>query len=144
MKTTRIFSAISMVMIFATATASFGNNTGKVTVVNPTSKGIQHHVNIVIDNEQTLCNTYLVEIRDGKGQLVAPVQVYVSGVSNYDFFERGPATGVRIASLVRATFGHHYICEIELFTKPAFIYGKFLNGQVYRYDLFPSSQPNKE
>jgi hypothetical protein len=144
MKTTKLFSTFSLALIIAFATSTFANTTGKITIENTACRGIQHHVNLTIANEQALCNTYLIEIRDGKGQLVAPAKAYVSGVTGYDFFERGPASGIRVATLVRANFGHHFICEMELFTTPAAVQGPFLNGQVYRFDLFPNIQPNKE
>jgi hypothetical protein len=92
---------------------------------------------VVVSNEQQPCNTYIIEIRDGRGQLVAPAQRYVGGISKYDFYERGPAYGVRIAILKRAYFGDHFICEIEFYTMPAMVNGPFQVGKTYRYDLFP-------
>jgi hypothetical protein len=144
MKTTKIYTVLSLVLVFAAVTSSFGSAIGKITAEGVVNRGIHHVVNVNLTIDKPLCNTYLVEIRDAQGQLVAPSQRYVPGVSKYEFFERGPASGVRIASLVRANYGNHFICEYELFTSPAFVAGPFLIGQTYRFDLFPSLQPNKE
>ena len=103
-----------------------------------------HHVNVNLTVDKRICNWYLVEILDGQGRLVAPAKNYVPGVSAYDFYERGPASGVRIAVLVLAPMNSHFICETELFTAPAMISGKFLPGQTYRYELNPQSQPFKQ
>ncbi len=145
MKTTKISIIISLALIFASVTSAFANSIGDIARNTSPNRGITHQVNVIIlSGEQNLCNTYLIEVRDGQGQLVAPAQRYVSGVAKYLFFERGPATGVRIAFLVRANFGDHFICEIELFTAPVYVMGPFLNGQTYRYDLYPNTQPSKE
>ena len=144
MKTTKIYTVLSLALIFAAFTSTFGATIGKITGEGVMNKGIHHQVNVNLAEEQSLCNTYLIEVRDGFGQLVAPAQRLIQGVVIYDFFERGPASGVRVATLVRENYGHHYICENELFTTPAVVFGPFLVGQTYRFDLFPSSQPNKE
>jgi hypothetical protein len=144
MKTTKIYTVLSLVLIFAAVTSTFASAIGKITSDGTVNKGIRHQVNVSISVEKPLCNTYLIEIRDGHGQLIAPAQRFVPGVSKYEFFERGPASGVRVAKLVRAEYGDRYICEYELFTTPAFVAGPFLTGQTYRYDLFPSLQPNKQ
>ena len=102
---------------------------------------IRHHVNVIASGNIKLCNTYLVEIQDGHGRRVAPAKTYKPGVSGYDFYERGPAKGVRVAVLILAPANSHFTCETELFTTPARLYGSFLNGHTYRYDLFPQTQP---
>jgi hypothetical protein len=144
MKTTKIYALLTFAVIFAAATASFGAAIGGITTDDVRTKGIHHHVNVILTGEISLCNTYLIEIRDGSGQLVAPAQTFKPGVSGYDFYERGPSSGIRVARLVRANNGKSYICDKELFTTPAYVLGPFLNGQTYRYDLFPSLQSNKE
>lgn len=143
MKTTKITTVLSLVLFFTAFSTTFAAGIDKLTRQQAVN-GILHQVNVIIANEKPLCNTYLIEIRDGKGQLIAPAQRYVSGITKYTFAERGPATGVRVALLKRANFGDHYICEYELFTTPAYVTGPFLIGQTYRFDLFPSYEPNKE
>ncbi len=144
MKTTKFFSALSFAMIFSAAT--FAATIGGVTKNDPISINpvVNHHVNVNLTIDKRICNWYLVEILDGQGRLVAPAKNYVPGVSAYDFYERGPASGVRIAVLVLAPMNSHFICETELFTAPAMISGKFLPGQTYRYELNPQSQPFKQ
>jgi hypothetical protein len=144
MKTTKMYFALSLALIFAVSTSTFAAATGKIPVQPKVSRGIQHHVNVSLSSNKPLCNTYLVEIRDEHGQLIAPAQPYIGGVTGYDFFERGPSEGIRVALLTRANFGDRYICEMELFTSPVVLKGLFEIGKTYRYDLFPSTQPNKE
>ncbi|MFZ4520553.1 MAG: hypothetical protein ACOYNC_02540 [Bacteroidales bacterium] len=144
MKTAKFFSVLSLALIFSAATSvSAANIETKAdqTSVNPV---VNHHVNVNLTIEKPLCNVYLVEILDGQGRLVAPAKPYTPGISKYDFYERGPVTGVRIAVLVLAPSHSHFQCETELFTKPVILSGKFLPGLTYRYDLFPQLQPSKE
>ncbi|MCX6306616.1 MAG: hypothetical protein NT040_16750 [Bacteroidetes bacterium] len=143
MKSAKNYAIISLMIIFATATSSFAGGISKITSQPSVNGGIRHQVNVIISSEKPLCNTYLIEIRDGHGQLVAPAQRYISGTIQYNFAERGPASGVRVARLVRA-YGDHFICENELFTTPAVVTGPFENGQTCRFDLYPSSQPSKQ
>jgi hypothetical protein len=144
MKTTKNYLILSFAMILAAVTSTFANGIEKINGQPAVNTGIRHQVNVIVTIDKPLCNTYLVEIRDGHGQLVAPAQRFTPGITKYTFSERGPAEGVRIARLVIADYPHHFVCENELFTTPAIIVGKFLNGQTYRFDLFPSLQPIKE
>jgi hypothetical protein len=143
MKTTkRISSLISALLLFAVTSAFsaiIDNRDGRISA-NPL---ICHHVNIIAPNDKSICNVYLVEILNGNGQLVAPAKRYIPGVSKYDFYERGPASGARVAVLVLAPMQSHFMCETELFTAPVVLQGPFLPGQTYRYDLFPQPTPHK-
>jgi len=139
MKTTKIFSILSLALIFAAATSAFSENITKKEVVSANAV-VRHQVNIVLTLDKPLCNTYLVEIRDGNGRMVAPAKVFIPGESKYSFYERGPATGVRVAVLVVAPSHSHFMCDRELFTEPAVVFGPFSAGQTYRYDLFPKFQ----
>jgi hypothetical protein len=105
---------------------------------------INHHVNINLTIDKRLCNFYQVEILNEKGELVAPPKPYIAGQSKYDFYERGPASGIRVAALVLSPAYSHFSCDTELFTKPAALKGNFEAGQTYRYDLYPQTQQNKE
>jgi hypothetical protein len=144
MKTTKIFSVISLALIlFAATSASSGNIGTNGSRLSPTPL-VNHHVNINVNSDKKTCNVYQVEILNGNGQLVAPAKTYIPGVSQYDFYERGPATGVRVAVLVLAPVYSHFSCETELFTAPVIKSGTFLPGQTYRYDLYPQTQPIKD
>ena len=143
MKTTKIFSVLSFALIFATATSSFSgvpeNKNNQVTA----NSLVRYHVNVILSSEKPLCNIWLVEILDEGGRLVAPAKPYESGVTGYDFFERGPVSGKRVAVLVKNLFGDRYICATERFTNPAILFGPFCAGKTYRFDLFPTSQAQK-
>lgn len=143
MKTANFFSVLSIVLIFAAATSAFAGNIDQKKE-GPSGSLIRYHVNVILSAETPLCNTWMVKIVDGQGRQVAPVKPYVSGVTQYEFFERGPVTGMRIALLVKYQFGDHFVCANELYTAPAVLTGSFLNGQTYRFDLFPTTQMPKE
>jgi hypothetical protein len=143
MKTANFFSVLSLVLIFAAATSAYAGNVNQKTE-GPAGSLIRYHVNVILATEAPLCNTWMVKIVDGQGRQVAPPKPYVSGVTQYEFFERGPASGTRIALLVKYQFGDHFVCATELFTTPAVLTGSFLNGQTYRFDLFPTTQAPKE
>ena len=143
MKTNKIFSVLSLVLIFAAVTSSFCGAIDNKNNPVASNSLVRYHVNVILQGEKPLCNIWLVEIIDGNGRLVAPAKPYVSGVTGYDFFERGPVSGARVAVLLKNQFGDRYICETELFTNPAILFGPFLTGQTYRFDLFPTSQAPK-
>ena len=143
MKTTKIYIVLSLALIFAAVTSAFSANIGKVNNPGSINPVVRYHVNIHLSNDKTVCNIYQVEILDGKGQLVAPPKTFIAGVSSYEFFERGPANGVRIAALVMVNIHDRYICASDLFTAPVAIAGPFLGGQTYRFDLFPQVNPIK-
>jgi hypothetical protein len=143
MKTTKIFSVLSLVLIFAAVTSTFAAAIDNKNNPVNANQVIRYHVNIAMTSESQLCNMWLVEILDGNGRLVAPAKPYSSNVTRYDFFERGPVTGTRIAVLVINQYGDHYICDRELFVKPDALSGTFLNGQTYRFDLFPTVHATK-
>ncbi len=144
MKTTKIFSVLSLALIFITATSAFSAGPDKKNDQVAVNTMIRYQVNIKLDTEKPLCNLWLVKILDQNGRMVAPAKAYSPSVTVYNFFERGPAEGTRVAVLVKYQYGDHYVCQTELFTAPAILSGKFLNGETYRFDLYPSTQPSKE
>jgi len=144
MKTIKILSAAFLALILG-GSVSASNDPGPATKnVVPLIRAVRHHVNVHVSMEQKLCNIYQIEIRDESGQRVAPAKVYVPGVTGYDFYERGPFTGIRVAVLVIAPSGGTFSCERELFTAPVPQSGKFIPGNSYRYDLFPQTQPFRQ
>ena len=144
MKTTKIFSVLSLALIFATVTAAFAGNTDKKAGQAAAGTLIRYQVNVHLVSEKPLCNLWMVKILDETGREVAPAKAYTPGLTAYEFFERGPASGVRIAVLVKYQYGDHFQCANELFTEPAIISGKFLNGESYRFDLYPATTAPKE
>lgn len=139
MKTTKKISVLSLVLIFSAvafaSSAAILQNAANITV-NPM---ITHEVTVSLSADLPLCNEYLVEIVDGNGNRVSPAKAYRPGVVKYAFYERGPASGVRIARLVLKS-SHGQICQFELFATPVIKTGQFKAGEIYRYDLFPQLQ----
>ena len=144
MKTTKKFSVLSLALIFIAATSGYSAAIDKKNDEISANTMIRYQVNIKISGEKPLCNMWLVKILDQNGRMVAPAKPYSTNVTSYTFFERGPAEGTRIAVLVKYQYGDHFNCATELFTTPAIITGKFMAGQTYRFDLFPTSQAPKE
>ena len=136
MKTTKILSVISIMMLFTVLSSSFGAGAGTKGVI-PVNPVIRHEVNISVILEKPLCNTYFVRILNGEGRDVMPAKLFVPGTTKYIFYEAGPATGIRAAVLAPAVSGERLRCELEMLTEPVILYGPFEAGQTYRYDLFP-------
>ncbi|MDP1621015.1 MAG: hypothetical protein Q8M08_01620 [Bacteroidales bacterium] len=144
MKTLKNFSVLSLALIFAAVSSAYSGGIVQKNEPAVTNTMIRYQVNVHLSLEKQLCNLWLVKILDQNGRQVAPAKVYTPSTNRYEFFERGPAVGTRIAVLVKYQYGDHYVCDTELFTEPAVLTGKFLTGQTYRFDLFPSLQAPKE
>jgi hypothetical protein len=78
-----------------------------------------------------------VEITDAKGNTVAPMQVFIPGKTSYLFYEKGPVTGVRIATMVLAPT-MHYNCDAEFNVAPDVKFGTFKIGETVNFYLIPS------
>lgn len=136
MKTTKNVAAISLMLLFAVV-ASFSSNAAGI--VNPpvANAMIRHLVLIPSFNERQICGNYVVEIRDEKGQLVAPYKFFVPGTSQYVFYERAfSGEGVRTA-IIRPASNNDAQCSLELYAAPVTIKGTFEAGKTYRYILEP-------
>ena len=144
MKTTIILPVLCSALIFCAVNSASSGNIGKKDGQISLTTMVKHHVNVNLVTDKKLCNVYLVEILKENGQLAAPAKTFIPGVSSYDFYERGPASGMRIAVLVLAPVYSHFSCDTELFTAPAIMNGPFMAGETYRYDLFPQTQPSKD
>jgi hypothetical protein len=144
MKTTKIISALGLALIFSAvfSVSSVALDNSKKDQISTNS--IRYHVNVIVTNDLKIFNVYLVEILDGNGRLVAPARIYKHGVTNYDFYEWGRASGVRVAKLVLAASNTHYAWETELVTTPQVILGPFAPGHTYRFDLFPRAAASRE
>lgn len=139
MKTYRFFFS-AFALLFGIVTSSFTIPAGN----GPASKpviAVKYQVDIHFQNDISLCNFYVVEMRDEKGLLVAPPQSFRPGVATYTFIERGPATGPRTAWLTVNTMIGALLCPVELYTAPFSISGTFQVGTTYHFHLFPSTHP---
>lgn len=86
MKTTKKIAALGVMLLFAVISAYAANiDKGHPPVVNPM---IRHIVYIESFNDVPFTGTYVVEIRNESGQLVAYPQLFVPGTSKYVFNER--------------------------------------------------------
>jgi len=70
MKTTKIISVLSLALIFVTVNPAF-SGTIKPGSAEPTVKNIKYQVNVHLAGDLNLCNTYLVQVVDENGLLVA-------------------------------------------------------------------------
>ncbi|MCX6304007.1 MAG: hypothetical protein NT040_03475 [Bacteroidetes bacterium] len=147
MKTTKIYFALGIALIISLVNGLYAGNPASKNTQVPSNPVIRYQVYVSLPSEKAPCNLYQVEILNGNGYQVAPAKILASGVSVYEFYERGPVKGVRIARLVLAPIGkdgdHHFICDQEYFTAPAALAGPFENGLTYKFELFPQTQSPK-
>ena len=133
MKTTKITSVLSLVLIFVTASAIFaGNNkvfADKLKVITYVVK--VDNINILAANRH-----FLILITDGSGRQVAPAQTFRNGVSSYTFKEVGNKNGTRIAKMVAEP---SFPGAAPVFSDSRT--GYFLGGQSYLFYLRPAPGP---
>jgi hypothetical protein len=144
MKTTKKIAALSLMLLFAVITA-YSTNIGKNG--NPIAITMVRHLVVIPSfNDHIFCGTYVVEIRNENGQLVAPPKLFVPGTSQYLFNERPVAgEGVRTAQLRQLVNNDPWQCEFILTAEPSTIKGTFESGKTYRYMLEPKvTGGNKE
>jgi hypothetical protein len=97
---------------------------------------IKYEVNVYLFSRIELCNTYLVQVTDETGRLVAPPKTYVPGIQRYVFTEDGPAQGkIRVAMFVVAPDVDPYSCPTHVEARPDVKLGPFLPGQTYPFAL---------
>jgi hypothetical protein len=141
MKTTKFFSVLSLVLIFAGVNAIYAGDNPNNKSKKPALPDIRYEVAIHLSLGASLCNTYYVQITDETGRLVATPKAFVPGISKYVFHEMFSVPGrARIASLVLPTNLDPYVCPNILVTKPEMKMGKFLPGSTVSFDLFPVIQ----
>jgi hypothetical protein len=140
MKTTKLLSVLSLVMIFAVNVAYSKN--GPSRTPDATSKTtIRYEVTIHNLNAFNLCNTYQVQVTDENGRLVAAPTTFVPGINKYTFFEEGPAKGrLRMANLVLSPYTDRIVCPVNFTLRPAVILWPFLGGNTYSLNLYPVLQ----
>jgi hypothetical protein len=145
MKTTKLFSALSLALIFTGITAGFSKKAEILSSSNSQSTFITYQVIIHPDFVNIPCNTYLVQITDETGRIVVPPQVFSPGINKYIFKERISSVGImnsgRAAMLVPVENPKHSNCAYPLVTLPDIKRGAFLTGQTYIFDLYPRTQP---
>ena len=136
MKTMKKIAALGMMLLLA-ATTTFAADAGGIKNP-PIAAVIRHMVVLPIHNDMLFCGTYVIEIRNENGQLVAPPKLFVPGIRQYLFFERVfTGEAVRSANLRQVSNTDPWQCESLLYSEPSVIKGMFEAGKTYRYMLDP-------
>jgi hypothetical protein len=142
MKTLNLLSALTFALILAFATSA---NAGNIQTKSNPNASIRYQVNVQMNSELPVNTVYLLQILNENHRLVAPAQMLVAGKTQYSFFEKGPADGIRIAVLVKAALSTSATEPyVTLMAEPAVVKGPFEVGQTYRFDLFPRLQGDRE
>lgn len=132
MKTTRIISALSLVLVFA-ATSLFANRISDPPADKRQSVSYEVKVNFA-PNFPGAGGQYLIAITDETGRRMVPAKPYHPGVSVYTFKEAGDFKGTRIAVLIP------YPANQSGWTAtPCVLNGWFAGGASYRFVLTPKS-----
>jgi hypothetical protein len=141
MKTMKILSVISLVLIGLGAAAIKPNQPGQSGISQPPGGNIKHQVVLHVSATVSMpAAHFYVVITDGNGRQIARPQLVVPGVVKYYFSEMGPVNGTRIVRLIEKPSGDSFIpysCEPDAKT------GLFRNGVTYIFNLYPSlAQPD--
>jgi len=136
MKTTKIISALSLVLVFA-ANSVFANRINDPGSENR-QKLITYEVKVNFAANFPGANAhYLVAITDGTGRKVVPAQPYHPGVSTYTFKEAGNFKGTRIAVMVPYPAG-----PTGWIIEPSVKNGMFIGGTTCQFELTPKAIKN--
>jgi len=134
MKTTKIISALSLVLVFA-ANSLFANR-----INDPGSADKQKLITYEVKvnfaaNFPSAFSHYMIVITDGTGRKVVPAQAYHQGVTSYTFKEAGNLIkGARVAVMVS------YPASQSGWTiAPDVKKGIFTGGATYQFKLTPQS-----
>ncbi|MEI7661387.1 MAG: hypothetical protein WCK34_04285 [Bacteroidota bacterium] len=135
MKTTRILSAISLVLIF-TANSLFA---GRATISDPGSAALLKQVTYEVKvnpapNFPGASGHYLIAITDENGRKVVPAQPFHPGVWTYKFKEAGTFRGTRIAVMVPYPAN-----PTGWIIPPSVLKGNFFGGATYIFELTPQA-----
>ena len=143
MKTTKFLSVLSVALIVFGVYQGFSKKYEAPNYrIAPTSS-IVYDVIIHPNFSTNPCGSYLVEIVNETGRLVAPAQVFKPGTDKYTFNEIFTAGQIeqsrRVAMLVPVVFPGDFVCEFPLITPPDVKTGSFIVGQTYIFNLYPQS-----
>ena len=133
MKTRKILSAISLVLIFA-ANSVFA---GSLTINDPSTSDKQKLVTYevlvkAVPTFPSANDQYIVVITDEKGRKVVPAQTFRPGVWTYTFKEAGTFRGTRTAVLVSTNAN-----QTGWIIPPSVLKGNFTGGSTYQFILAP-------
>jgi len=135
MKTLKLFTVLSLALIFVGISSLKTNGTNPI----PVSQVIRYQVTIhAPTTDRPTCNLYLVEMVDQNGNTIAPPQVLNPSKNVYTFYELGTVKGVRIARIIIDKDVMHYSCPVEFMCAPDKQTGIFLAGETYPFNLYPT------
>lgn len=137
MKTLKLSSLCLSIMLLSGVYTVYAGQPVNRNNSNPFPPVIRHQVNVYPVRELTSYQTYIVQVVDENGTLVAPSQTYIPGLNAYTFYERGPRTGTRIARLAMIPQSKGLSCIPYIYCAPDIKSGTFLNGRTYTYNLYP-------
>jgi hypothetical protein len=134
MKTLKITTVISLVMFLFGITAINARPVYSNNDIQPVlTIRYQVHIHGMNDLSRPMPKIYVV-ITDERGHQVAPAQVFIMGISVYNFNEAGPVTGTRQARLIVPLEGGD---NFPIYLTPDTKRGTFKNGNIYQYNLYP-------
>jgi hypothetical protein len=138
MKTLKIISVLSLVLIIAGVSSAKSKNTPFDNSKQVNRSIIRYEVYINIEKIENFCNSYLVQISDENGNPVASPQVYIPGVNKYVFTETSPVKAkVRVASFEIFQNIDVLGCPINIIAKPDIKTGPFHPFETYYFNLYP-------
>jgi hypothetical protein len=135
MKTVKILSVLSLVLIFATANAIIpGDLDSKAP--KPLAGNIKYKVVVHATPDLTMpgSGNYLVVMSDGNGRRIG-TQYFIPGVLTYFFSERGPVNGTRVVRIIIETHGG----VVPFYCNPDVKYGTFRDGVTYQFNMYPKT-----
>lgn len=141
MKTTKIIFALTLALIFANGFNSANAHRNLKTNIPEERKAnkVAYVVRVQSSNYVKNFGThFLIMMTDETGALVAPSQTFISGVSDYTFYENGTVRGTRIAKMMKLPIG------MESFNIPANSKsGIFYGGASYLFIIQPIPAESK-
>jgi hypothetical protein len=146
MKTLERITALSLVLVFA-AVAAYSATIGKIEPNPPANPIVRHVVNVVLPFDRDMCGSYVVEVRNQKGNLVAPAKIFVQGITQYVFYEKSQFTQgetSRVALMRSVTSIGAGQCSEIYRAEPSVINAVFEPGKTYNYILYPQLQGLKQ
>jgi hypothetical protein len=145
MKTTKIISVLIFALILATANTVFCDIPEKPANREDKIIGVTFLVQVHLASDLALCGTYLVQLTDESGALVAPPQKFVPGVNSYLFIKdlrSLPFNDLiwksRISAMLILVSSIDSIAKVELVTPPNTKIVTFVKGKTYFFNLYPN------
>ena len=142
MKTLKLTTVISLVLIFAGINANYAAQKGNTYRVMNNAL-VRYQVTVHVPADVKICNLWIIRVTDANGVNVAPPQSFFGATSTYNFYEAGPVRGVRIARMEIMPNGENFLCAPEFSVRSDINSGVFLSGRTYPFDLYPSKEGSK-